>query len=345
MPDPPTAETDPVVETDRIDGPDGRFGPPGTILAAVVGPTASGKSAVALGAAIALGAEIVSLDSMQVYRGMDVGTAKPTTDEQAAVPHHVIDVVDPHEEYTVARFQADVAAALRSIADRGRRALLVGGTGLYFQAAVDRLTIPGRFPSVRDEIDAVADTPALHARLAALDPVAAARMEPTNRRRVLRALEVTLGSGRPFSSFGPGLDAYPALDHPVVALGWPRPALDDRLVARLDAQLAAGFVDEVRRVASGPQGFGTTAAQALGYRELLAHLHDDVSLDAAVATIRLRTRQFAVRQERWFRRDPRVEWWDGTEPTDALVARLVERCSPAAGGEHGMATGTRPSTP
>src|SRR5690606_38104194 len=148
-------------------------------------------------------------DSMQVYRGMDVGTASPSAAERAEVRHHLVDLVDPDEDYSLSRFQHDLRRALAGIAARGGRALLVGGTGLYLQAALDDLQIPGRFPQVRAELEADADTAALHARLVALDPVAASRMEPTNRRRVIRALEVTLGSERPFSSYGPGLDAYP----------------------------------------------------------------------------------------------------------------------------------------
>src|SRR5690606_19839597 len=147
------------------------------------------------------GTEIVSVDSMQVYRGMDIGTAKPTSSERAEVSHHLIDLVDPDEDYTVARFQRDLAEVLADIDARGGRALLVGGTGLYLRAVTDDRAIPGRHPEVLAELEAVKDTAGLHARLASLDPVAATRMEPTNRRRILRALEVTIGSGRPFSSF------------------------------------------------------------------------------------------------------------------------------------------------
>ncbi|HEX8804575.1 MAG TPA: tRNA (adenosine(37)-N6)-dimethylallyltransferase MiaA, partial [Acidimicrobiales bacterium] len=171
--------------------------------AALVGTTASGKSALALAVARRRpDVELVSVDSMQVYRGMDVGTAKPTPAERAEVPHHMIDVADPWDDFTVTRFQAGVRAALAGVDARGHRALLVGGTGLYLRAVVDDLDIPGRFPAARAELEAEPDTPALHRRLAGLDPVAAGRMEPTNRRRVVRALEVTLGSGRPFSSYG-----------------------------------------------------------------------------------------------------------------------------------------------
>jgi tRNA dimethylallyltransferase len=171
---------------------------------ALVGATASGKSALALElAAVRPGVEIVTVDAMQVYRGMDVGTAKPTAAERAAVAHHVLDVAEPWEDYAVARWQRDARRAMDEIVARGNRPLLVGGTGLYLRSLVDDLDIPAQFPEVRAVLDADPDTAALHARLAALDPLAASRMEPGNRRRVVRALEVTLGAGRPFSSFGP----------------------------------------------------------------------------------------------------------------------------------------------
>ncbi|MGZ4681690.1 MAG: tRNA (adenosine(37)-N6)-dimethylallyltransferase MiaA [Acidimicrobiales bacterium] len=277
------------------------------IALSLVGPTASGKSAVALELARRdRTLELVSVDSMQVYRGMDIGTAKPTRAEQADVPHHLIDLVDPVEEYDVARFQADMADALAAIEARGHRAVLVGGTGLYLRAAIDGLTLPGRFPEVRAELDAEPDTVALHRRLAALDPVGAARMEPTNRRRVIRALEVTVGSGRPFSSFGPGLESYPPLDFPIIGLELDRAQLDERIERRFARQLEDGFLDEVRGLRARSPGLSRSAGQALGYRELLAHLDGELELGEAVDLAISRTRRFARRQQRWFRRDPRV---------------------------------------
>ncbi len=276
---------------------------------AVVGPTASGKSALALELARRRGdCEIVTVDSMQVYRGMDIGTAKPTLAEQAEVPHHLLDIVDPDDDYTVSRFQADCLAVLADIESRGNRALLVGGTGLYLQAVVDDLEIPGQFPQVRAELDLEPDTAKLFARLEGLDPVAAARMEPSNRRRVVRALEVTLGSGRPFSSFGPGLDSYPPSPFPVVGLAIDRPVLDRRIEQRYVEQLAAGFVAEVEALLARPAGLSRTARQALGYAELLDHLEHGTPLDEAVDHAVLRTRRFARRQQRWFGRDPRITW-------------------------------------
>jgi tRNA dimethylallyltransferase len=174
---------------------------------------------------------------MQVYRGMDIGTAKPTSDERAEVPHHLLDLADPDERFSVARFQEEADRAIAAIDERGHRALLVGGTGLYFQAVVDRLAVPGEWPEVREELGATG-TDGLYRRLEVLDPSAAARIEPTNRRRVVRALEVTLGSGRPFSSFGPGVDAYPPTPIRLTGVWLPRAALAQRIDARLRAQRA-----------------------------------------------------------------------------------------------------------
>lgn len=292
---------------------------------ALVGPTASGKSSAALAVARRRDdVELVTVDSMQVYRGMDIGTAKPTPAEQAEVPHHLIDLVDPDDDYTVARYQRDARAVIAAIESRGHRALLVGGTGLYLAAVVDDLDIPGRWPELRAQLEAEAASTGpepLHARLTELDPVAAARMEPTNTRRVVRALEVTLGAGRPFSSFGPGVNAHPGTTYAMVGVEIDRADLDARIEARYTQQLADGFLDEVRALAARPAGLSRTAAQALGYKELLAHLDGSSTLDDAVALAVQRTRRFARRQQAWFRRDRRIEW-----STPALVAnRLLER--------------------
>jgi tRNA dimethylallyltransferase len=288
----------------------------------IVGPTASGKSALAMALARARpGVELVSADAMQVYRGMDIGTAKATATERAEIRHHGIDLVDPSEGYAVARFQRDVRAALDDIAARGGTAVLVGGTGLYARAIVDQLDIPPQFPLVRAELDQQADTAALFARLALLDPVAASRMEPSNRRRVVRALEVCVGSGRPFSSFGPGLASYAASPFVQIGIALPRPMIDARIAARYVAQIEAGFVDEVRALLARPQGLSRTSRQALGYRELIDHLEGRLDLAAALDIATTRTRRFARRQERWFRRDPRLRWLEATSnPMDLLPA-------------------------
>jgi tRNA dimethylallyltransferase len=292
----------------------------------LVGPTASGKSTVAMALAERRRragelVELISMDSMAVYRGMDVGTTTPTAAERALVPTHLLDVVDPDQEFSVAEFARAVDAALGDIEARDGRAVLVGGTGLYVQAVVDRLQLPGRFPEVAARLDEEPDTRALHARLGEIDPVAAARIEPDNRRRVLRALEVTEGSGRPFSSYGPGLDAYPETPFAMAGLELDRASLGERIARRVDQQLADGFLDEVRALDERPEGLSRTAAQALGYGELAAHLRGECTLDQAVDTTVLRTRQFAVRQIRWFRRDPRIEWFGhGGDPLDVVDA-------------------------
>ncbi len=293
---------------------------------ALLGPTASGKSAVALALAERNPSlEIVSIDAMQVYRGLDIGTAKPSTDEQARVRHHLIDIVDPSEEFTVARFQREYRSVRADIASRGRHAMLVGGTGLYARAAIDELEIPGQWPDVRARLEREVEdvgAPTLHQRLANLDPIAATKMEPTNARRVVRALEVIEGSGRAFSSFGPGVDTYPDSDVIQIALRWSRDVLSRRIEERVDAMLAAGWLEEVRALESVPKS--RTAAAALGYEELRRHLSGEWSLERAREEIVIRTRQFAVRQERWFRRDPRVQWIDIQSDQVGECVTLVE---------------------
>lgn len=294
---------------------------------ALVGVTAAGKSAVALDLARRRGdCEIVSVDSMCVYRGMDIGTSKPDAEARRAVPHHLLDLVDPDSEFTVTEFQQAARQALDDIGRRGRHALLVGGTGLYQRAVVDDLAIPGRYPEVAASLEAELDAGRvgpvdLHARLAALDPVGAARMEPTNRRRVVRALEVTLGAGRPFSEFGPGLEAYPSSGVAQVGLALAPEEADRRIGERFAAMVQAGLVDEVRALAGRPGGFSRTARQALGYREILAHVEGGAPLDECLNEAVRRTRQFARRQASWFRRDPRITW--ATGPAEA--AELLEQ--------------------
>lgn len=296
---------------------------------ALVGVTASGKSAVALELARRRGdCEIVSIDSMCVYRGMDIGTSKPDAAARRDVRHHLLDLVDPEKEFTLTQFQRAAREALDDIERRGRHALLVGGTGLYLRSVIDDLEIPGRYPEVAESLEAELDAgraePAhLHARLAELDPVGAARMEPSNRRRVVRALEVTLGAGRPFSEFGPGLDAYPASGVSQVGLMLEPQDVDHRIGERFSAMVEGGLVDEVRALAARPQGISRTARQALGYREVLAHVEDGAPLDECLEEAVRRTRQFARRQASWFRRDPRVSWGSGAAEASALLERAL----------------------
>jgi tRNA dimethylallyltransferase len=287
---------------------------------ALVGTTASGKTEAALAVANKLGdVEIVSVDSMCAYRGMDIGTAKPSVEIRREIPHHLVDLVDPDEEFSVSEFQRRARAALDDIGGRGKRALLVGGTGLYLRAVVDDLRLPGRFPEVRAELEPV-ETEALFVRLQSLDPLAASRTTPTNRRRILRALEVTLGAGQPFSSFGPGLTAYPPCRFVLVGLPFVPDQVDARVEIRFRRWIEEGLVDEVRALAARPQGLSRTARQALGYRELLTHVEDGVPLEEAVQAAIVRTRSFARRQWSWFRRDPRIAWVppDG-DPVELLL--------------------------
>ena len=270
----------------------------------IVGPTASGKSALALELARRAGTtgpngpiELVSVDSMQVYRGMDIGTAKPTATEQAEVRHHLIDLVDPAERFTVVDYATAYEAAMADIAGRGAVPLLVGGTALYLRAVIDGLAPPPEFADIAAELEAeaaaISDSAAgegrsvgegtagaasrqragdghapgaaeLHRRLTELDPLAASRMEPTNLRRIVRALSVCLGSGRPFSSFGPGLQAYPEVPFRLVGIDLDRDTLDERIADRYRQQMAHGFLDEVRQLTDRPMS--RTAAQASGTR-------------------------------------------------------------------------------
>ena len=292
--------------------------------AVLVGATASGKSALALAVARRDPRwELVSVDSMQVYRGMDIGTAKPTREEQAEVAHHLLDLLDPWEDGTVAWFQREAQAAIAEIEGRGGRALLVGGTGLYVQAVVDDLDIPGQFPEVRADLEGDLDTRALYEQLRVLDPTAADRMEPSNRRRVLRALEVTIGSGRPFSSYGPGVSSHPPTRFHMVGLAHPAEELAGRIESRYAAQMAAGFLEEVVALRGHPRGISRTAAQALGYKELLAHLDGALSLEDALDLAVRRTRRFARRQRAWFGRDHRIGWLDGAADENHLVDQFA----------------------
>ncbi len=270
------------------------------------------------------------MDAMAVYRGMDVGTGTPTDAEIAEVPCGGIDLVGAECDFSVAAYQAAVRPVLADADRRGVAVVAVGGTGLYVRAVVDDLTIPGRYPEVRSELEAEADTAVLHERLRRSDPVAAERTGPTNRRRIVRALEVTVGSGRPFSSYGSGLLNYGPTRFTQVGLRLPRPLLDARIADRYQEQLAGGFVDEVRRLREAPAPLSPTARYALGYRELLAHLDGRCSLAEAVTEAARRTRRFARRQERWFRRDPRIRWLDVREDPMEVFPALLEmfdRCT------------------
>ncbi len=290
--------------------------------------------------------ELVCVDSMTVYRGMDIATAKPSHADRAAVAHHMLDLVGPDVEFTVKEFQAHAAAARAGIASRGRRALMVGGTGLYLRAVVDDLDIPACYPEVAEALERDAQRPGgvqeLYARLLALDPVAASRTTDTNRRRIVRALEVTLGSGRPFSSYGPGLNAYPPTDVVLVGLPFDQEVVDRRIEERFTRWMDEGLVEEVRRLSARPGGVSRSARQALGYKELLDHVERGAPLEVCLQEAVRRTRAFARRQWSWFRRDPRIGWIrPGEDPEDVLVAALDgARVSGAAGSAAGSTAGS-----
>ncbi len=297
---------------------------------AIVGPTASGKSAIALAVARALGeAEIVSLDSMQVYRGMDIGTAKPSDGERAEVAHHVVDLAEPAEEWSVVRTQRAVRAAMDAIEERGRRAVLVGGTGLYVRAVLDGIAVPPSDPAVRDALEAEwagdAGLAGAYAQLEARDPTAAARIEPGNRRRVMRALEVMRITGRSFSSFGAGLDHYgpPLIDVVMVGVWIPRHTMSRRIAERFAAMREAGIVEEVRALAGAPGGMSRTARQAIGYKEVLAHIEGESGLEEALDLAVRRTRALGRRQRVWFRRDPRIIWTGTGGNAEALAPAIL----------------------
>jgi len=267
--------------------------------------------------------EIITADSMQVYRGMDVGTAKPTVAERSGVPHHLLDVTDPSQDWDVARFVSEAARVMDEVASRGKRVLFVGGTGLYLHALVDGFAVPGRWPEVAAGLEEAVSTCELFTRLEQLDPVGAGRVDPANRRRVVRALEVAIGSGRPFSSYGPGVAAFPQTSWQLAGVWLPREVVAARIERRFMGMLEAGFVEEVERLAARPEGLSRTARQALGYRELLSHVENGVDLGEAVALAVRRTRRFARRQRMWWRRDPRVRWFGSPENPLAVLPALL----------------------
>ncbi|HEX7521891.1 MAG TPA: tRNA (adenosine(37)-N6)-dimethylallyltransferase MiaA [Acidimicrobiia bacterium] len=303
---------------------------------ALVGPTASGKSALALAVAEHFDdVELVSVDSMQVYRELDIGTAKPSRAERAAVQHHVIDLVEPTEDWSVVRHQAAARAAIADIESRGKRALLVGGTGLYVQAVIDDLRFPGEDRGVRAEIAARAAQPgglaAAYDELARLDPSAAAHIDPNNERRIVRALEVIHITGKPFSSFGAGVGECGATMFPVRLAGvWlPRTVLARRIAARIRAMRDIGLVEEVEAlVRRHGARVSRTARQAIGYSEIISVLEGQISsVDDAFERALRRTATFARRQRMWFRRDPRIEWFGTSENPAAILPALLQSWS------------------
>lgn len=281
---------------------------------ALVGPTASGKSTLAVEIAERVGAEIVSIDSAAVYRGMDIGTDKPSADLRSRVRHHMVDIAEPSSTLTVAEFQQMARDAVRDISSRGAVPLLVGGSGLYFRAVVDPLEFPGTDAVVRSNIESDAEElgpQALHARLKTLDADAASRIPAQNVRRVVRALEVIEVTGRKFSSFRTGWDEYRSIyDLHVAGITFDLDEVDRRIEERFDQHLAKGLIEEMKALDAGGLRDSMTSVQALGYAQLLAHLDGQMSLDQAVTEAKAKIRRFARRQLTWFRADPRVVWFE-----------------------------------
>lgn len=297
---------------------------------ALVGSTASGKTGAALRIAEALGAEILSVDSMLVYRGMDVGTAKPTASERRRVPHHLVDLVEPSQPFSVAAFQAAARRAAEDVRRRGKTSLLVGGSGLYFRAVVDDLEFPGTEAGIRGVLEgeaAVLGADRMHRRLTDLDPVAASKIEPANVRRTVRALEVAAITGRTFSSFAEAWDRYGPERVRAAGVRLGTQDLAARVDARVQEMLAAGWLKEVEALVARGLGGWLTASRAIGYAELARHLAGELSLEDAVQQTVKRTRALARRQMAWFRRDPRIRWFDvgisgALEATDGIAAYL-----------------------
>lgn len=303
---------------------------PAPHVIAVVGPTAAGKSDLGVFLAQRLGGEVVNADSMQLYRGMDIGTAKLTPEERGGVPHHLLDVWDVTETASVAEYQRLARERIDALLAEGRWPVLVGGSGLYVRGAVDNLEFPGTDPEIRARLEdelTLRGPGALHARLAAADPEAAQAILPSNGRRIVRALEVIEITGKPFTANLPGHDSV--YDTVQIGVDVARPELDERIARRVDRMWDAGLVDEVRALEARGLREGRTAARALGYQQVLAALAGECTQDEARAETVRATKRFARRQDSWFRRDPRVHWLSGaaadlTELPELALA-LVER--------------------
>ncbi len=304
-----------------------------TSVAAVVGPTASGKSDLALDLALRLGGEVVNADAMQLYRGMDIGTAKLPLDERRGVAHHQLDVLDVQQEASVAAYQRESRADLAAIRGRGHVPLLVGGSGLYVRAALDRLEIPPTDPAVRAALEAEleqAGVEVLRKRLTALDPQAANAIQANNGRRIVRALEVVELTGQPFAASAPTI-GEPRWDTAIIGLDWDTERLDERLRRRTDVMFDDGLVDEVTALRERGLREGVTASRALGYAQVLEALADGGG-DAEIAEARERTfigtRRYVRRQRSWFRRDHRTHWLDGSDPGNVdAVLRICQHVS------------------
>jgi tRNA dimethylallyltransferase len=296
-------------------------------IVAVVGPTASGKTDLSLDLAASLGGEVVNTDAMQVYRGMDIGTAKLSPADRRGIPHHLLDTHSVRDPLTVAEFQQEARAVIAELRERRTTPVLVGGSALYTRAVVDCFEFPGTDADIRAGLESELTElgpHALHTRLRDIDPEAAARILPENGRRVVRALEVIEITDRPFTASLPRLEY---VDPRTIQVGVQidRPTLNDRIRRRVDHMFEAGLVDEVERLLGEGLAEGRTASRAIGYREVAAYLDGEMSLDEARERTFVATRRFARRQESWFRRDPRITWVRYDDPDRLATAVAAVR--------------------
>ena len=286
-------------------------------LIIISGATATGKSAVSIALAQAIDAEVINADSMQVYRGMDIGTAKITLDERHGVPHHMLDVLDVHEDSTVAWYQSAARDAIDEIHLRGKSVVMVGGTGLYIKAVIDELNFPDTDPMVRHTLNKEAEElgiDAMFARLEKLDPAAALAIDRANLRRIIRALEVIEITGQPFTANLPREDSVRYPNARQFGLVMDRELLSERIDARVNTMFEQGLVAEVQNLMNTGLLEGRTAQRALGYAQVISHLKGEISLDAAIEETKRATRQYARRQETWFSRDARIKWISPRQP-------------------------------
>ena len=286
----------------------------------LLGPTAVGKSELAIELALGIGGEIVSADSMQIYRGMDVGTAKPLLKERRGILHHLMDVLDIHERCDVARFRKLAHTAILDIRKRGAQPIIVGGSGLYVRALTQGLFEgPGRNEKVRADLDEL-DTKALHERLKEMDSDAAARIKPQDRRRMIRALEFFMTTGQMISTVQIQWNQEgDKMGYQLIVLNRPRVELYRRCDARVEAMFSSGFIDEVRDLMERGLKNSPTAAKAIGYREVMQHLSGELALNETIECVKKSTRNFVKRQLTWFRREPNVKWMDLSEKDSALA--------------------------
>lgn len=292
----------------------------------IVGPTASGKTNLGIKLAKKFSGEIISADSRQIYRGLDIGTAKPTLQERQAIPHHLIDIRNPNQPYTVAQYKKDCLKAVRQILKRNKLPIIVGGTGLYIKAVVDNLTIPRvkANPLLRDELEQELQNKGLkflYEELIKLDPEAAYIVDPRNPRRVIRALEIALNTKKPFSETR--RHGKPLFDFLQIGIAMPKEKLRERINKRIDVMIKEGLVDEVKSLIKKYPA-GMQAFEAIGYREIIDHLQGKTSLEEAIGIMKKNTWRFAKRQMTWFRKDKRIYWANSQEEAERLISRFFK---------------------